>query len=221
MKKNNFKNETKIKSHYYWFEGMIWAWFALMNFFLNLCIEIIFHGDEKFYLAYIIIHLFLAMLFIVFVDMYQVLKRLGVRSYSFKRREKIYLELYYIYIYYSSLYDSTGMKFNKDRYEYAFSRKKYTNEFYEKHQKYVLKYRHTWKNQSKFSTMDRTETSHLVSSKMERANSKSFIMKNNLPKNVTEKDICQVYREKGTDIIFHGTIFVINVIFYTWYFLIN
>lgn len=136
------------------------------------------------------------------IDMFMILKRLGVTSYSFKKRDKWYKELYYLIKYGFTI--SEGRIGSIDG-EAAYTRKRYTSLFYDKYLKN--------KNDGNLRIM--------VEDKKNFVYSKSFIMKNNIPKNLTDEKICETWREPGTDKIYYGTLIGITMLNIIWYYFLR
>lgn len=157
---------------------------------------------ENGYVNVLIASLLIALLIMIsgIIDMLQMLKRFGVEKINYKLNISIFKEVAYILKYSVALHE--GVLGSIDM-EAAYTRKRYTNLFYEK-----------------FKIHPYDGYNYLmVEQKLERANSKSSIMKNNLPKNITNEKICEVWREPGTDLIYYGSLTIINIMFYIWFFL--
>lgn len=147
--------------------------------------------------------LYVIVVFMVYgiIDMLQVLKRLGVTKLCLKKNESFIKEAWYLFKYGTSLLEGViGGNIDSSA---AYTHRRYTNCFYKRYLK-----------------SNKSDNNLMVKAKMRKAQSKSFIMKNNIPSNVTEEEICQRWREPGTDIIFYGPITVLNIIGYLSYFIL-
>lgn len=128
-------------------------------------------------------------------DMQAMLKRFEVTQKSYKLNYNILQELVIIIEYSLKNYDydiSRPIHGGPEQ-DYMVPLKRYTNAFY-------IDYRKNGENEK------------MINMKMSNAHSESFIMKNNLPKKITQEEICQRWKEPGTDIAFYGFLIVVNII---------
>lgn len=136
------------------------------------------------------------------IDAIQVLKRLGVSKFRLNLNMKLYKELWSLLKYGASLFEGRIGSIDGKT---AYTRKRYTSQFYDKFQ----------------FNKELYNNGIMIREKVARAYSESFIMRNNLPKSVTEEQICEVWREPKTDKIYYGSLMIMNILFYSWYFMIR
>lgn len=176
--------------------------FVLFIFATNIFISSLLDIHDWQILIIVTFHICILFIYSAIIDQIQVLKRLGVSKISFKLNKNVFKELWYLLIYGASLWEGQiGSIDGKS----AYTLKRYTNEFYKKSKK----------------EENSQDNQLMIQHKMKRAYSNSCIMKNNLPKNIAEEKICEVWREPGTDIIYYGSLILVNILFYVWYFIIR